>query len=131
MRIYTAFTIFFIVIIITTIDVVYQFHYHPHYSHSYIPLYRFAAGYGHLNVVRWLLLRGCDINYNGGSGSTLGPWSESGTGGGSVSVSGSVAGTGTGLVGVTGSGSGSSGSGSGSALIKAARFGHGKKNWTF
>ena len=48
-----------------------------------------------------------------------------------MSVSGSVAGTGSGLVGVIGSGSGSSGSGSGSALIKAARFGHGKKNWTF
>ena len=46
-------------------------------------LYRFAAGYGHLNVVKWLLLRGVDINFN---------------------------------------------SGSGSALIKAARFGHGKQN---
>lgn len=31
---------------------------------------RFAAGYGHVEVLRWLIQRGCDINYSpkGGSG---------------------------------------------------------------
>ena len=32
---------------------------------------RFAAGYGHCNVLQWLLQRGCDINFSPKGGSAL------------------------------------------------------------
>jgi hypothetical protein len=32
---------------------------------------RFAAGYGHLNVVKWLIQRGADIDYRGAGGTAL------------------------------------------------------------
>ena len=47
---------------------------------------RFAAGYGHVEVLRWLVQRGCDIDYSPKGGA-------------------------------------------GPAVLRAARFGHGKHVW--